>query len=170
INREAAVEIARQLQLRDIGGIVVVDFIDMHTKAHQEEILELLGTVLAQDKMKPRVQDLTVLNLVEITRKKARQNLSTVLYSTCPTCQGSGRVQSPETISIEIKRRLRTFMSKRLAARKLLIQVHPLVANWLLQHEVKAMERELSCYITVEADAAMHVEAFAILDNTSVDK
>ena len=81
INREAAVEIARQLRLRDIGGIIVVDFIDMHTQEHQQEILQVLQQALSNDKMKPRVQDITVLNLVEITRKKARQNLSTVLYA-----------------------------------------------------------------------------------------
>lgn len=88
INREAAVEIARQLRLRDIGGIIVVDFIDMHTQEHQQEILQVLQQALSNDKMKPRVQDITVLNLVEITRKKARQNLSTVLYAPCPICQG----------------------------------------------------------------------------------
>lgn len=70
INREAAVEIARQLRLRDIGGIIVVDFIDMHTQEHQQEILQVLQQALSNDKMKPRVQDITVLNLVEITRKK----------------------------------------------------------------------------------------------------
>jgi len=170
INREAALEIARQLQLRDIGGIVVVDFIDMHTEEHQKEILSILSKALANDKMKPKVQDITVLNLVEITRKKSRQNLSNLLYSICPTCQGSGRVQSPETISIEIRRRLRNFLTKRQAARSILIQVHPLVADWLIHYEVKPMERELACRIMVEADAKLHVEAFAILDNTSLDK
>ena len=104
INREAAVEIARQLRLRDIGGIIVVDFIDMHTQEHQQEILQVLQQALSNDKMKPRVQDITVLNLVEITRKKARQNLSTVLYAPCPICQGGGRVQSRETVALEIKR------------------------------------------------------------------
>lgn len=169
-NREAAVEIARQLRLRDIGGIIVVDFIDMHTKEQQEEIIGLLNKALAQDKMKPKVQDITVLNLVEITRKKSRQNLSTVLYSTCPTCQGSGRVQSPETVCIEIKRRLRNFLTRRVASTRILIQVHPLVGEWLIRKELKQLERELACKLVVETDKGMHVEAFAILDNTSIDK
>ena len=93
INREAALEIARQLRLRDIGGIIVVDFIDMHTQMHKREILNALQQALAGDKMHPKVQDITVLNLVEITRKKSRQNLSSVLYAPCPVCEGSGRVQ-----------------------------------------------------------------------------
>ena len=84
INREAALEIARQLRLRDIGGIIVVDFIDMHTQMHKREILNALQQALAGDKMHPKVQDITVLNLVEITRKKSRQNLSSVLYAPCP--------------------------------------------------------------------------------------
>lgn len=103
INREAADEIARQLRLRDIGGIIVVDFIDMDKKEYREEIMERLQQALRSDKMKPCVQDMTVLNLVEITRKKARQNLSAVLYAPCPVCQGSGRVQSQETVGLEIK-------------------------------------------------------------------
>ena len=112
INREAADEIARQLRLRDIGGIIVVDFIDMDKKEYREEIMERLQQALRADKMKPCVQDMTVLNLVEITRKKARQNLSAVLYAPCPVCQGSGRVQSQETVGLEIKRRLRTLLAK----------------------------------------------------------
>ena len=170
INRQAAKEIARQLRLRDIGGIIVVDFIDMHSETNQKEILAILNEALADDKMKPKVQDITLLNLVEITRKKSRQNLSTVLYNTCPTCQGSGRVQSPETISVEIRRRLRHLMTKRMAAKSILVQVHPLVADWFIKHDVKQMEREFSCRISVEADERLHVEAFAILDNTTLDK
>ena len=113
INREAALEIARQLRLRDIGGIIVVDFIDMHTQMHKREILNALQQALAGDKMHPKVQDITVLNLVEITRKKSRQNLSSVLYAPCPVCEGSGRVQSRETLALEIKRRLRTLLKRR---------------------------------------------------------
>lgn len=163
INRQAALEIARQLRLRDIGGIVVVDFIDMHTAKHQEEILHILRKALTDDKMDPKVQDITKLNLVEITRRKARQNLSTVLYSDCPVCQGSGRVQSPETVGVEIRRRLRSFMQEGNSSKNLLVSVHPLVAKWLLSNSVKAMEKEFFCSIKVESDASLHVEAFAIL-------
>ena len=75
INREAALEIARQLRLRDIGGIIVVDFIDMHTDNHKREIMNSLQQALKGDKMHPKVQDITVLNLVEITRKKQTTSL-----------------------------------------------------------------------------------------------
>ena len=170
INREAAAEIARQLRLRDIGGIIVVDFIDMHTEAHKKEILNVLHEALAGDKMHPKVQDITVLNLVEITRKKSRQNLSSVLYAPCPVCDGSGRVQSRETLSLEVKRRLRTLLKRRGSAKSLLIVANPWLAQWLITKDIRAWERELACTLKVESDASLHIESFMILDNTGVDK
>ena len=163
INKEAAAEIARQLRLRDIGGIVVVDFIDMATPEQQQELLQVLRNSLAGDKMKPKVQDITALNLVEITRRKARQNLSTVLYSTCPACQGSGRVQSPETVCVEIRRKLRLSLRVGNLSRNLQISVHPTVAKWCVENCVKDMEKEFHCHIHIEGDPAFEPEAFTVL-------
>jgi ribonuclease G len=165
-NREAAVEIAHQLRLRDIGGIIVADFIDMHTEDHKKEILQLLTESFQGDKMRPKVQDITVLNLVEITRKKSRQNLASVLYTPCPTCQGSGMVQAPETIAVEIKRRLRGLLKKQGSAKDILLVAHPLLAEYLKTSQLHAWSRELSCSLKVEADPSLHVEAFMILDNS----
>lgn len=170
INREAADEIARQLRLRDIGGIIVVDFIDMDKKEYREEIMERLQQTLRADKMKPCVQDITVLNLVEITRKKARQNLSAVLYAPCPVCQGSGRVQSQETVGLEIKRRLRTLLAKPCAPRSILIMVSPWLAEWLSHKVIRQWEKELNCTLAVTAEPRLQLETFSLLDNTGVDK
>lgn len=170
INREAADEIARQLRLRDIGGIIVVDFIDMDKKEYREEIMERLQQALRADKMKPCVQDMTVLNLVEITRKKARQNLSAVLYAPCPVCQGSGRVQSQETVGLEIKRRLRTLLAKSCAPRSILIMVSPWLAEWLNHKVIRQWEKELNCTLAVTAEPRLQLETFSLLDNTGVDK
>lgn len=170
INREAADEIARQLRLRDIGGIIVVDFIDMDKKEYREEIMERLQQTLRADKMKPCVQDMTVLNLVEITRKKARQNLSAVLYAPCPVCQGSGRVQSQETVGLEIKRRLRTLLAKPCAPRSILIMVSPWLAEWLSHKVIRQWEKELNCTLAVTAEPRLQLETFSLLDNTGVDK
>lgn len=170
INREAAAEIARQLRLRDIGGIIVADFIDMHTESHKNEIMAALQQALAGDKMHPKVQDITVLNLVEITRKKSRQNLSSVLYAPCPVCDGSGRVQSRETLALEIKRRLRTLLKRRGSSKNLLIAANPWLAQWLESKDIRAWERELACSLKVEQDPSLHVESFMILDNSGVDK
>lgn len=165
INREAAWEIARQLRLRDIGGIIVVDFIDMHTEEHKQEILSLLQKALAGDKMHPKVQDITVLNLVEITRKKSRQNLSSVLYAPCPVCSGSGRVQSQETLALEIKRRLRTLLKRRSSSKNIQIVANPWLADYLLSKDIKAWERELCCSLAVEQDPSLQLESFMLLDN-----
>ena len=170
INRQAAAEIARQLRLRDIGGIIVVDFIDMHTEEHKAEILSVLQNALSGDKMHPKVQDITVLNLVEITRKKSRQNLSSVLYSPCPVCSGSGRVQSRETLALEIKRRLRSLLGQRGSSKNVLIAANPWLAEWLKQKDMRQWERELACSIKIEADTGLHHESFMILDNSSIDK
>jgi ribonuclease G len=164
INRQAAREIAHQLRLRDIGGIIVVDFIDMHSDAHRQELLSLLEQAFQGDKMRPRIQDITVLNLVEITRKKSRQNLEAVLYTDCPTCNGTGRVQSKEAIALEIKRRLRSLLKKQGSSKEILLVAHPVEAEYL-QQCCKDWNRELACHVKVESDPSLHVEAFLILDN-----
>ena len=166
INRQAAREIAHQLRLRDIGGIIVVDFIDMHSEENRQEVLAVLEASFAGDKMRPRIQDITVLNLVEITRKKSRQNLEAVLFSDCPVCNGSGRVQSKEAVALEIKRRIRGLLKKQGSAKEILVVTHPLEAEYLQQHLLKEWNRELSCHVTAEADASLHVETFMILDNS----
>lgn len=163
INREAAVEIARQLRLRDIGGIIVADFIDMNSEDEQKEILQLLKQEFASDKMKPKVMDITQLNLVEMTRMKARKNLASVLYTTCPMCRGSGRVESPETVYVEIRRRLRSLFAEGSMTHHLLITVHPMVYSWLMEQGVKEMEREFSCTIKTASDAALDMGVFTIL-------
>ena len=167
INRKAAREIAHQLRLRDIGGIIVVDFIDMHSEENRQEVLSVLEAAFVGDKMRPRVQDITVLNLVEITRKKSRQNLEAILYEDCPVCSGSGRVQSKEAIALEIKRRIRGLLKKQGSAKEILVTAHPLEAEYLQQNVLKDWNRELSCHIVTEADPSLHVEAFMILDNSS---
>lgn len=166
INRQAAREIAHQLRLRDIGGIIVVDFIDMHSEENRQEVLSVLEAAFVGDKMRPRVQDITVLNLVEITRKKSRQNLEAILFEDCPVCNGSGRVQSKEAIALEIKRRIRGLLRKQGSAKEILVTAHPLEAEYLQQNVLKDWNRELSCHIVVESDPSLHVEAFMILDNS----
>ncbi len=91
-NLEAAVEVARQLRLRDIGGIVIIDFIDMKLPEHQEKVLERLRRELGKDPVSTRLAGMTKLGLVELTRKKERKNVAELLTQACPTCEGSGRI------------------------------------------------------------------------------
>lgn len=106
-NLEAAKEIARQLRLRDIGGIIVVDFIDMKSEHHRDEVFEVFNEALAGDRMKSRVIEISRLGLVEMTRKNISKEFVDFMCETCACCGGTGRVLSLETIAIEVARKIR---------------------------------------------------------------
>ncbi len=103
-NLEAAVAIARQLRLRNLGGIIIIDFIDMVEAEHREQIMSLLDKSLAEDHARYQIMPVSNLGLVEMTRKRTRESLEHVLCETCPTCHGRGYVRSPETVCYEIHR------------------------------------------------------------------
>src|SRR6185312_5125733 len=105
-NLEAALAIARQLRLRNLGGIVILDFIDMVREEHRAAVLEELKKQLARDRTKITVSGFTQLGLVEMTRKRTRESLAHLLCEPCPTCQGRGEVKTPQTICFEILREL----------------------------------------------------------------
>ncbi len=95
-NMDAAAEIAKQLRLRDIGGIIIIDFIDMHEHEHQQMVMDVLKQVLKKDRTKTTVVGMTGLGLIEMTRKKVRQELSTVLHVDCPCCDGTGKIPAAD--------------------------------------------------------------------------
>ncbi len=101
-NLEAAEEIARQLRLRDIGGIIVIDFIDMDKRRHREQVLEALRRAVSRDRMRTRIMHITRLGLLEMTRKRTHMSLSHILQDACPWCQGTGRVLSATTMATRI--------------------------------------------------------------------
>lgn len=164
VNKEAAVEIARQLRLRDIGGIIIIDFIDMASSEKRDEILQILSRETAQDCTKTRVLGMTALNLVEITRKKARQSLYQVQFSPCDVCGGSGYLYSPETVAIQIIRRLRHLVKSRHIHGDVLIEAHPDVLELLQDKKRKAaLERELNRHLYFEDSHHPNREVFSIL-------
>ncbi len=130
INKEAAEEIAKQLRLRDIGGIIIVDFIDMEDSYEKEEVLEVLQNALDKDKTKTTVLGITKLGLLEMTRKKVRERIGTIVLTKCPYCQGTGSVLSEYMIIQKIEKEL-----KRIAlhtnAEAVAIEVNPLVIKVL---------------------------------------
>lgn len=163
-NLEAATEIVRQIRLRDIGGIIIIDFIDMDKEEHKQAVVAALEEKFKRDRTKTNILGFTGLGLVEITRKKARQNVESMLYSECPCCEGRGRVQSPETVVINIWRKMRNIMVQPRRQGRLVIQVHPLVALAMnSQGEVSRMEQELACSLRIEALPQMNPEKFSIL-------
>lgn len=130
-NIEAAVEIAKQLRLRDIGGIIIIDFIDMEKEEHGQKILDLLAKEMKKDKTKSNILGITQLGLVEMTRKKVRQSLDTILLRTCPVCDGTGRVISEEELTNKIEREI-TVYENHDTIKTLIIEVNPVIAQYIL--------------------------------------
>ena len=163
-NLEAAAEIARQIRLRDIGGIIIIDFIDMDKEGQKKAVLAALEQKVKEDRTKTSILGLTSLGLVEMTRKKARQNMDQSLYNECPCCEGRGRIMSAETVAIHVLRKLRHLVNRQHVKGNLSVQVHPRVADILLHKgEKERFEQEFSRTITIEAVSSQHAESFSIL-------
>jgi ribonuclease G len=105
-NLEAAIEIAHQLRLRNLGGIIIVDFIDMQSSKHKKQVLAALTTSIAKDRVKINVTDISPLGLVEITRKRTRESLEQVMCEACPVCKGRGTIKTIQTVCYEILREI----------------------------------------------------------------
>jgi ribonuclease G len=130
-NLDAAKEIAKQLRIRDIGGIIIIDFIDMHEIEHQKQIIDALKHALKKDRTKTTVVGMTGLGLIEMTRKKVREGLaSTVLYD-CPSCEGTGKILSPESIARNVEKEISKYFTKTIA-NAIQVDVHQSVAKILL--------------------------------------
>jgi ribonuclease G len=112
-NLLAAKEIAKQLKLRDISGIIIIDFIDMEDEKHGEQVVETLREALRGDRTKTNVLGMTSLGLVEMTRRKIRQRVSDVMQSTCPYCDGVGKVYSEDTIALRVRKEIIKFARSR---------------------------------------------------------
>ncbi|MFW6409820.1 MAG: Rne/Rng family ribonuclease, partial [Halanaerobiales bacterium] len=162
-NMEAAEEIARQLRLRDIGGIIIIDFIDMEKKKHRQKVLNLLEKELKRDRTKTALLGLTKLGLVEMTRKKVRERYSELIQRECPYCKGSGKVISPETMALRVVRRLR-----RLAVEEdfshVKLELHPEVVHALRSSRGKLnhLEKDLEAKVSVKGDNKLHYEDIKI--------
>jgi ribonuclease G len=130
-NLQAAVEIARQLRLRDIGGIIIVDFIDMETKEDEKKVLQVLEEEIGKDKTKTHILGFTQLGLVEITRKKVKQDIEDLYHKVCPHCQGSGQILSETTVAYRTQRELIS-KAKSFNGQAMLIACHPFVAAVLI--------------------------------------
>src|SRR4051812_19278337 len=130
-NLQAAEEVVRQLRLRDIGGIIVIDFIDMAYTRNRDKVLDVLRKALDQDRTRTHVVEISPLGLVEMTRQNVSEGVREIMNKTCPTCLGEGVVRSEETIAIDVERRLRKLVTKS-KSEAFLVQVHPRVAAILI--------------------------------------
>jgi ribonuclease G len=167
-NLEAVQEIVRQIRLRDLGGLLVVDFIDMEEEGNRNILVEALETELKKDRSKNRMLPVSEFGLVEITRKRQRQSLERALTMPCPYCSGVGRIKSVPTIIFEIRRE----MLRRVQAEEghaLLLRVHPEIHRYLATEEkrlIEEVEERIGIPIRVQADEHLHHEGFDIVLET----
>jgi ribonuclease G len=165
-NLEAADEVVRQLRLRDIGGIIVIDFIDMARARNRDTVLKTLRKALDEDRTKTYVMEISPLGLVEMTRQNVTDGVREILTKVCPTCSGEGVVLSEETVAIEVERKLRDLVAERPGPEAFLIQVHPRVSAQLVSgpgSPLLELEAELGRHFHFEGSEALPLDHFAVL-------
>ncbi len=174
-NLEAATEIARQVRLRDIGGIIVCDFIDMRRESSRNQVIEMLEKGLRRDRTRSTIQSFSALGLLEFTRKRVGKDLAQQLRSTCPTCNGIGSVMSPETVTIDAFRKLREHRHAAAGANGKPIAVisPPSVAaqmEFWYEEELRDLSQELGTSIDVRVDPALNPERLRIVSDGEIKK
>ena len=164
-NLEAAAEVARQLRLRDVGGIIVCDFIDMETRQSRERVLQELRNHLSRDRARTKAFAVSDLGLVEMTRQRVRQSHYQSMTGACPTCEGTGRVFTPETIVRRVERSVRRMV---IEGRKdnLLVKLHPEVAMYVLEEEkelVQKLQKAASFSLELRDDPLLKPDEFKLV-------
>jgi ribonuclease G len=167
VNVEAAEEVVRQLRLRDIGGIIVIDFIDMARARNRDQVLKTLRKSLDADKTKSYVMDVSPLGLVEMTRQNVTDGVREILTKRCPTCDGEGVVESEETVAIQVVRRLRDMVEERPAPAAFLLRVNPKVAAELLRDEspLHDLEEASGKHFHFEGGEALRLDTFEVVES-----
>ncbi|MDD2352430.1 MAG: Rne/Rng family ribonuclease [Atribacterota bacterium] len=164
-NMQAAEEIARQLRLRDIGGIIIIDFIDMDNKEDQEKVMKKLEDALKKDKTKTNIVQTSELGLVEMTRKRSKRDLDSLLRTSCPYCSGNGRVFSIETVSNQVMHKLED-LSIHSKAEAILLGVHPKVEEELAGSKmmlIKQLEKDYRKSIYIKPLSDLHIEKIKVI-------
>jgi ribonuclease G len=164
-NLEAAVAIARQLRLRNLGGIIIIDFIDMTDPAHRAQVMDALQRALAGDHAQTHIASVSSLGLVEMTRKRTRDSLEHLLCATCPSCEGRGFVRTPETVCHEIFREI-VRQSRQFQSKELLILAHQNVIDRLLDEEsavLAELEHQIGRPIRLQVEALYGFDQYDVV-------
>ncbi len=173
VNQEAADEICRQLRLRNMGGLIVLDFIDMKSRRDQQNVYQRVKEGLRRDKAKTHILPISQLGLMEMTRQRHTESVRAAVYDDCPYCQGRAKVKSALTMSVEIQRKLQEILKKRSRDEsdfQLRIVVHPTVLDRLRTEDEKhliEMEKRYFGKLSFRADPGMHAEQFKIQNVTT---
>ena len=174
-NLEAVKEVVRQLRLRDIGGIIVIDFIDMSNPKNRETVEDALRTELERDRTKTYVVEISPLGLVEMTRQNVTDGPREILTRRCPVCEGDGFVVSDETMAIEIERRLRTLAAGGARAQAFRVAVHPRVLSLLAGRgggrlaAVEAAARRRFFLVPAAENGHVHLDHFDVLEQGKLE-
>lgn len=164
-NMDAAREIAKQLRLRDVGGIIVVDFIDMESQEHRDKVLQELRTHLGRDRARTKTFEISGLGLVEMTRQRVRPSLFNSLTRICSSCGGSGRVYTPATVVRRIERSLRRAAASK-DEKRIVVRVHPEVALRVFEEEpefLKRLRTRTKLELDLRDDPLMRFDEFRLL-------
>jgi ribonuclease G len=171
-NVEAAYEVARQLRLRNIGGLVVVDFIDMRHRRDQQAVYRAMKDRLRRDKAKTQVLQISAVGLMEMTRQRLNESLRETLLEPCPYCQGRGKVKTTMTMSVEIQRALNTVIQRKHEDEigDMVVVVNPEVLNRFKSEDSSLLmdiERSHTGRLIFRSDPNLHRERYGILDAAS---
>jgi len=164
-NLEAAVTIARQLRLRNLGGIIIIDFIDMEEPEHRRQVIQALERALSDDHVKTNISSVSPLGLVEMTRKRTRESLEHLLCQPCPTCEGRGFVKTAETVCYEVFREIMR-QARQFECQQLMVLAHQDVIERLLDEESSALgELELTTGkpIRLQTEALYAVDQYDVV-------
>jgi ribonuclease G len=164
-NLEATQAIARQLRLRNLGGIIIIDFIDMTSEEHRRQVLRALEKALARDPTKTHISNVSALGLVQMTRKRTRESLEHVLCEPCPTCAGRGTIKTPDTVCYEIFREILR-EARQFDAQRLLVLASPEVIDTLVDEEsvgFAELEAFIGKPITLQAETQYFREQFDVV-------
>jgi ribonuclease G len=164
-NLEAAVTIARQLRLRNLGGIIIIDFIDMEESEHRRQVIQALERALDEDHVKTNISSVSPLGLVEMTRKRTRESLEHLLCHSCPTCEGRGFVKTAETVCYEVFREI-VRQARQFECQQLMVLAHQDVIERLLDEESVALgelEIALGKPIRLQTEALYSVEQYDVV-------
>ena len=170
VNLEAAEEICRQLRLRNMGGLIVLDFIDMKSRRDQQQVYQRVKEGLRRDKAKTHILPISQLGLMEMTRQRHTESVEAAVYDDCPYCKGRGKVKNVVTMSVEIQRKLQEILKKRARDEsdfQLRIVVNPTVLERLRPEDEKLlieMEKRYFGKLSFRADTSMHAEQFKIVN------
>jgi ribonuclease G len=165
-NLEAAKEIAYQLRLRNIGGIIIIDFIDMEREGDREKVFQALEEATRKDRQKMNIFKISELGLMEMTRKRTRENISRILSEPCSYCEGAGLIKSKTTVCYDIFQEIER-SSTELGGHSIMVEVNPEVADLLYEEEragVEELERKMKKKILVKGKPGFHQEQFNIIE------